>query len=294
MPLLNWYGRGKRKRGNPREYQIYNIDSMSHLGRPQNWTFYVFPFPLHTISFLHTLSLPQLDCLSPPMQGSFVHSHYTVTLSLSHSHFTEWKVWSCHRAAADWLSHWTVQRDHGCAAISLNSPTWPRMCSYLTEQSNWITDVQLSHCTVQLDQLDQGTAAISLNSPTWSGNCSYLTEQPNLMNLIRELHISHSTARLDQRTAAISLNSPTWSGNCSYFTEQSNLIRELQLFHWTVQLDQGTAAISLNSPTWSGDCSYLTEQSNLIRELQLSHWTGYEWTVHVDHRVAADWSDWTM
>jgi hypothetical protein len=107
--------------------------------------FYVFPFPLHTISFLHTLSLPQLDCLSPPMQGSFVHSHYTVTRSLS-------------------LSLTLVSRNEKSEVV-----TEQQLTDYLTEQSNVTTDVQVSHCTVQLDQLDQldqGTAAISLSSPT--------------------------------------------------------------------------------------------------------------------------------
>jgi hypothetical protein len=72
---------GKGKRGNAGEYQIYNIDSMSHLGRPQNWKLCIFPFPLNIISISPPHSfLTQLYCQSCPMQVSFVHPDHTVTL----------------------------------------------------------------------------------------------------------------------------------------------------------------------------------------------------------------------
>jgi hypothetical protein len=78
MPLLNLYDIGKRKRGNPGEYQIYNIDSMSHFGRPQNWKLSAFPFPLHIISIPPPHSfLTQPYCQACPIQVSFVHPDYT-------------------------------------------------------------------------------------------------------------------------------------------------------------------------------------------------------------------------
>jgi prepilin signal peptidase PulO-like enzyme (type II secretory pathway) len=109
MPLLNLYGRRKWKRGNPQEYQIYNIDSMSHLGRPQNWMLSVVPFLLHIISFLlHTPSL----------------SSWTACHLQCRSHL--------------FTLYYTVMPYRYTKSLKL------QLTEYLTQQSNVVTELQLT------------------------------------------------------------------------------------------------------------------------------------------------------
>ena len=130
MPLLNSYNTAKRKRGNPREYQIYNIDSMSHLGRPQNWMLCAFPFPLHNISIPPPHSfLTQLYC------QSCIHPDYTATLY--RFRIQKFKT-VMERQLTDYL---TEQSDVA---------TERQLTDYLIEQSVVATERQLTDYTTQL------------------------------------------------------------------------------------------------------------------------------------------------
>jgi hypothetical protein len=148
MPLLNSYGRGRRKRGNPREYQIYNIDSMSHLGRPQNWVLSVFPFLLHIISFLlHIPSLPNWTACHLQCRSHL----YTLIIP---------------------LRSLVIRNEKSKAVTEL------QVTDYLTEQSNVVTELYL---TEYLNSLTWSRRCswlnIWLNSLTWSRRCSWLIEQ---------------------------------------------------------------------------------------------------------------------